>query len=267
MNIAEVEQVYSKNVNQEYRNHKYSHEFLTDLVNQKFKTHPFSQMNLNIEELKLLLADYLAMSVSFPYLQASACGPMILNAIKTNTLIRREVELTSVVGAFLVWDELGGWFNTSMRGYRGLPKILDTNSFHANILRDDLVTLFGEEIQPHFSSDTREYLLALYHRLSHSNDLIRCAAMTSFELHAERMIHELWNSLYRICGIEKNRLRYFMGHVGGSDPAEAYHVKMTEELIGLITQQNSAQFEQVFIESYQLHVDWCQSIHQSAKSA
>lgn len=239
---------------------EFSHDHLASLIEQKFCNHPFGNLTLDRHSFKSLLAEYLAMSMAFPYLQAGSCAAQVLKAIKENKPVRRETELTSVVGAFLVWDELGGWFKTSQRGARGLPDILDTRAVHANILRSDLNLLFDEEIEPHFGEHTQKYLLALFERLSDADDLMRCAIMTSFETHAERMITELWHSLHTAFGIEKKKMRYFMGHVGGPDPAEAYHVKMTESLINLIAKHQEERFIQLFVNCYDLHISWCQSI-------
>jgi len=242
------------------KNSYFSHSVLQDLVESRFPEHPFSNLRETKEQLKGLLSEYLAMSMAFPYIQAGACGPFVLDSIKSNRPIRKEYELTSVVGSFLVWDELGGWFNTVQRGARGLSKILDTRAFHANVLGNDLKNIFGEEIKPNFGPQTQKYLISLQEHLSSSDDIQRCAAMVSFELHAERMITELWESVQKICEVEKNKLRYFAAHVGGDDPAEAYHVKMTESLIEMLTLGKSDHFEKTFLDIYQLHINWCQSL-------
>lgn len=238
----------------------FSHQHIDSIVKQHFPKHPFQNLSGDLLSLKATMSEYLAMSIAFPYLQAGSCAAPVIKAITQNQPIPVEVQMTSVVGAFLVWDEFGGWFKTSMRGARGLPSILDTSAFHANILQSDLLLMFGEEIKPIFGPSTQTYLLSLYEKLSAPDDLIRCATMTSFETHAERMITELWESLYKAIGIEKNKLRYFMGHVGGDDPAEAYHVQMTQRLIDTLAHNNEREFEQAFIDCYGLHVKWCESI-------
>lgn len=237
-----------------------SHGYLSDLVMTQYPKHPFQQMNVSKAEMRSLLAEYLGMSTAFPYLQAGACGPQILDAIQSNRPIKEDFELTSVIGSFLVWDELGGWYNTVQRGVRGLPHILNTKTFHANILKKDLLNLFGEEVNPAFQGETQKYLFALYQRLASDDSLVRVAAMVSFEQHAERMITELWASVQQAFQVEKNQLRYFAAHVGGSDPAEAYHVKMTESLMEKVVGDRTNEFEELFVDSYGLHINWCEAI-------
>lgn len=222
--------------------------------------HPFSNLFLTKEQWKELLAEYLAMSIAFPYLQAGASSKKIFQAINNNEEIDHEFELTSVVASFLVWDEFGGWLSTKNKGNKGLLEILNTKKFHANILRDDLKMIFGSEIKPHFGNHTKNYLIKLYDKLSHQDDLVRLAAMTSFESHAENMITALWQSLYSSLGVEKERLKYFFGHVGGSDPAEAYHVSMTEQLVDLVVKNKKDQYEELFIQNYNLHKGWCSDL-------
>ena len=73
----------------------------------------------------------------------------------------------------------------------------------------------------------------------------------------------LWNSLSGIfTNIEKNDLKYFYGHVGGDDPAESYHVKMTEEMISILADTSEKQntFIEHFKKMYTLHIKWCEDI-------
>lgn len=240
--------------------HELGHDNLSKLIADRFPHHPFHSLRLNKYQLEAIMAEYLAMSSSFPYLQAGSCSKQIIDSITKDRPIRPEVELTSVVGAFLVWDEFGGWLKTAKTGAKGLPGILDTSSFHSNILKSDLSSIFGKEIVPRFGLSTKRYLLDLYRGLSDIDDLSRCAMMTSFEFHAERMIKELWSSLKDSTGCCDEELRYFVGHVGGNDPAEAYHVKMTQKLITTLVGSNVRAFKRAFLECYSFHFDWCHSI-------
>ena len=233
---------------------------LSKLVADGFPHHPFHSLRLNKYQLEDIMSEYLAMSSSFPYLQAGSCSKQIIDSITGDRPIRPEVELTSVVGAFLVWDEFGGWLKTVKAGAKGLPGILDTSAFHANVLKSDLSSIFGKEIMPRFGLSTKKYLLDLYRGLSDTDDLRRCAMMTSFEFHAERMIKELWSSLKDSTGCGDEELRYFVGHVGGDDPAEAYHVQMTEKMMATLVGSNVRGFKRAFLECYGLHFNWCHSI-------
>src|SRR5438067_1417291 len=65
--------------------------------------HPFS-VGLTRSNAERVMANYLAMSVAFPYLQAGAGLPIIQRCIDENRDVESDVELTAVVGAFLTWD-------------------------------------------------------------------------------------------------------------------------------------------------------------------
>ncbi len=54
---------------------------------------------------------------------------------------------------------------------------------------------------------------------------------------------------------------YFSAHVGADDPAEAYHVAMTSNMINRnVTDGDVGAFEQALVSGYQLHLDWCSAI-------
>lgn len=55
--------------------------------------------------------------------------------------------------------------------------------------------------------------------------------MVAFETHAGQMIDALWKSISDLCHLDRDSLSYFRTHVGGADPAEPYHIKMTAESI------------------------------------
>jgi hypothetical protein len=85
--------------------------------------------------------------------------------------------------------------------------------------------------------------------------------MLGFEMHANDMITALWESISTRYQVNKNKLAYFHTHVGGDDPAEAYHVLMTSELIKkLVPEDRNQEFIDMTIEAYQLNYDWCQAL-------
>ena len=174
------------------------------------------------------------------------------------------MELTSVVGNFLCWDETGGHAIIRKNGNKGLVKILDSeNTFHANLLKKDIVKLLGKGILPNYSEATSKYLLNLLRGLESANHIKRCAYMVSFENHAGIMIDALWQSLTNLFKIEKDDLIYFKTHVGGADPAEPYHIEMTEKMVAEIVSLKTDDFADKFLEGYRLHYDWCQSIKEN----
>lgn len=125
----------------------------------------------------------------------------------------------------------------------GVSDILNTDvNFHANILKRDLHTIFGHSVIPKYGENTRLYLENLLENLSSPDAVERCATMVSFELHANQMIVSLWRTLTNTFpGFSKNDLRYFYMHVGGDDPAEKYHVEMTEKMISIIVDDEEKQ--------------------------
>lgn len=221
------------------------HKFLESLM---MKSHPFD--NLIEGNLKNTLANFFAMSQSFPYIQSGTQKKLYDHYIDNNIQIDKPLEITTVVANFLSWDETGGLYVTLRKKMAGISDILQTDKyFHSNYLRDDLVTLFGHAITPLYSDVTKNYLNNLYLNLSNIDAVKRCATMVSFEEHANQMILSLWNSLSGIfTNIEKNDLKYFYGHVGGDDPAESYHVKMTEEMISILA--DTSEKQNTFIEHF-----------------
>jgi hypothetical protein len=223
-------------------------------------THPFSE---EIKEVHLepLLANYLAMSMAFPYIQAGSCSDAILACINNNREMPQDFETSSIVASFLVWDELGGWYKTYKKGNAALPSILDGKAVHANFLKGDLEKLFGHYVTMRFDTPTKNYLLELYKALSSSNVATRCAAMVTFEIHAERMINSLWQTVAKIFNVQKDTLQYFSTHVGGDDPAEAHHVAMTQNMLNALI--SPSMFERFRAESFRLylmHTQWCSEI-------
>ncbi|WP_277185697.1 hypothetical protein, partial [Caballeronia sp. BR00000012568055] len=198
------------------------------------RNHPFRHVSSRAA-LENIFPHYLAMSQAFPYLQAGAQANAVLEAIQSNKAVTRDVEITSVVGNFLCWDETGGAYIIERYGKSGLQSILDTGTwFHSNLLKKDIETLTGTVAIPDFSAPTGPYLTELFAGLGAQSAVVRCAHMVAFELHANAMIDALWESSSRCYGVDRQGLVYFQSHVGGDDPAEAYHVEMTRRMIRLI---------------------------------
>ena len=85
--------------------------------------------------------------------------------------------------------------------------------------------------------------------------------MVAFENHAGIMIDSFWHSLSNLYNINKDSLIYFKVHVGGSDPAEPYHIEMTERMVSKIVQDKKRnEFINEFINAYALNYNWCDSI-------
>lgn len=226
----------------------------------EFPSHPFENLSNEIN-FATLLGDYSAMSQAFPYVINGAQGKIIFDLMEETKLPTRDIEATSVVSTFLSWDEYGGLYPTISHGLKALPKLLEAKWFHSNLLLDDCSNLFGEEFKPQYSEITKKYLKDLHDGFGDVDPVRRIAYMVSFESHAERMITALWNSLDNAFEVDKNELKYFRSHVGGDDPAEAYHVEMTDRLIGdSIPEDRREEFHVAVKEAYRLHIDWCDGL-------
>lgn len=233
---------------------------LDDVVINYFNIHPFSKISQHVDYLAVM-SNYFAMSQAFPYLQAGSQKDLFFHYMEKNEDIPVNIELTTVVGNFLCWDETGGLYPTIALGLKALPKILETRRFHSNLLKSDLETLFKHPVSPSYSETTKKYLISLYDGLSSLCHINRVACMISFEHHANIMIAELWNSITKKFSVEKKQLSYFMLHVGGDDPAEKYHVAMTKNLIDkVILPSEQDSFIDKFKKNYELHYNWCNEI-------
>lgn len=241
-------------------------DYLGDMVKENFPVHPFAD-DINPGDFERMMRNYLAMSQAFPYLQAGAQKRLLFHYMESGLDVPRDVEISSVVGAFLVWDETGGWGATREQGVEGLLSILSTQErFHSNLLKHDLRRIFGKDIKPEYSEETRDYLKELHDGLASVDPVTRCAFMVSFEAHAERMIEGLWGYIARKTGVDKDELRYFSTHVGGDDPAEAYHVSMTTDMIAnLVPLDDEERFVREFINAYAVHSGWCEQIARGAE--
>jgi hypothetical protein len=230
------------------------------LVDAKYAKHPFAD-GITEENFALLIANYLGMSLAFPYLQAGAQYRLIAECIYKDRDVTREIEITSVVGAFLTWDEVGGHAVVKEHGNSGLPRILDTQGFHANLLRSDIKTILGREVRPMFGEDTKDYLKRLEYGLSATDTVTRVAYMVAFEKHAGAMISTLWDAIAALFSVSKEALSYFRIHVGGNDPAEEYHIQMTRRMISeTIAEHDEQRFVDFFEDAYILNHKWCEAI-------
>jgi hypothetical protein len=223
--------------------------------------HPFSNC-ITQENAKKVMSNYLAMSEAFPYIQAAAANSVLEKAIITNQPINENMAKMFAVGAFLSWDEVGGHYLMMSEGKKSLEKILNIKKqFHSKLLEKDLEVLFSEKIKPDYSGPTKDYLFRLRSSLGSTDEIHRCAALIAFELHAGQMIEALWNSLGRIYKIDKDRLTYFRIHVGGDEPAEIYHQKMTEALMNQIVPIRKVDlFFSKFTDEYVRHIKWAEKI-------
>ncbi|MEH1897309.1 MAG: hypothetical protein V7K72_29245 [Nostoc sp.] len=237
------------------------HKEISDILSQKFEVHPFSR-GVTLENLEIVLKNYLAMSQAFPYLQAGSQKELIFDCIDKDTDVNEHIEITSVVGNFLCWDETGGHYILLKHGITGLPIIIDTKQyFHSNLLKKDIQVIFGKVVEPSYSQVTREYLYNLYQGLSSLDSIVRCASMVAFEIHAGQMIDVLWQSISAIFPLQKDSLFYFRTHVGGTDPAEPYHIQMTSRMIEKIVSENQiGDFLKAFENAYALNYFWCRDI-------
>lgn len=231
------------------------------LIENKFGTHPFAN-KVNESNVYSVMSNYIVMSQGFPCVQAGAIYKLFLSSMAQNVSLDKAAELTSAVAAFLVSDEFGVHDTVLHNGNKGLPKILNTeDQFHVNLLKRDTGLIFGDVILPDYSKITTAYLLSLCDGLANPNSVARVAAMVAFEKHASIMIDSLWTSLTSIFSLNKESLSYFRKHVGGDDPAETYHVEMTEKLITyVITKDQITAFLASFEEYYALNFNWCSDI-------
>ncbi|EOH6072345.1 hypothetical protein WS98_12145 [Burkholderia territorii] len=223
--------------------------------------HPFRHVS-SCAALEKIFPHYLAMSQAFPYLQAGAQVHAVLDAIQSNRPVARDVEITSVVGNFLCWDETGGAYVIERYGKQGLQGILDTGKwFHSSLLKNDIERLTGRVAVPNFSVPTGPYLTKLLAGLGAKTALERCANMVAFELHANAMIDALWASTSRCYGVDRQGLVYFQCHVGGDDPAEAYHVEMTRRMIQLLVSDDEIpEFAVRVAQAVSDNVSWCAAL-------
>lgn len=228
---------------------------------EALNNHPFNQLHSR-DQIISLFPHFLGISLAFPYIQAGSQLSLISESIKSNQDIPSHVEITSVVGNFLCWDETGGHYVVEKFGKAGLQNILDTKKwFHSNLLRRDIEILIGRPIIPDFSGPTRNYLLSLIEGLSSIDPVIRCAYMVAFEAHAHTIIESLWTGIKRNFDHDSNELIYFKTHVGGDDPAEAYHIEMVHKMLELIVcKEEESKFQDHAMQALYESLNWSASI-------
>jgi hypothetical protein len=232
---------------------------ITSTIGRDFTPHPFSH-GISGQNVESVLREYLTMSAAFPYIQAGAHHRLISDHLARGEDIAEATELTAAVGFFLCWDEVGGHQTVMEGGRAALPRILETERSHVNMLRGDIKTLLGKELRQGHSRFTRTYLAALEVGLGSPDPVQRVAFMVAFEQHAGTMIEALWRTLTDLFQ-SKERLIYFETHVGGDDPGEAYHVAMTSRMIERVVDEGEKKrFLEEFREAYALNFNWCSAI-------
>jgi hypothetical protein len=237
-----------------------THRELEAMVNEAFGRHPFATA-LDLPRLEKLLPDYLAMSQGFRYVLAAAQKDAFFDAMSENRGVSDKIEMMNSVANFLMWDETGGCDLNLAESKSKLPELLDLRRLHSELLRADAEKLLGHPITPHFSAATHRYLTALYRGLASTDEVVRCAHMVAFELHAGAMIDSLWASIASVTTVPPDELRYFAMHVGGNDPAELYHVEMTQRLIDRVVPASRREsFRASFLDAYAIHVNWCRAL-------
>ena len=233
---------------------------IDEIFNRILNPHPLSY-GITKSNVNQLIADYIAMSEFFPYIQAGAHNTVVNKCLAKGELIPDSCQATSVVGAFLSWDEFGGHYKMLNGGLPALPTILDTSSFHANILKKDIKQISPESLNYTYSPVTQDYLKKLQLGLSSEDPVERVAYMVSFERNAEKMISGLYDSLKILFSLSSQKLAYFEAHVGGDDPAEAYHIETTTRLIaGVVNDASHSQFLDYFSTACYLNREWTEDI-------
>jgi len=231
-------------------------------IDELFPSHPFDS-GISIDNFERVISEYLAMSISFPYIQAGAIYNNYRLTIDENNDINKNVEITSAIGSFLVFDEFGCYAQTQKFGNDGLRNLTNVgHNFHSNLLRRDIETLLGKRVKPVWSDVTNAYLSDLLAALSDQKLNRNIAYMIAFENHANRMIMSLWNAIHLLFNFPKDsKLSYFYGHVGGESPAEAFHVEMTQRMIeDLVPEVDVSQFISSCIKEYTANISWCERI-------
>jgi hypothetical protein len=237
-------------------------EELSGRISERFPDHPFGH-GVTRDNFETVIAEYLAMSIAFPFIQAGALHQTYKAALRARGDIDKNAEITGAVGAYLVWDEVGGHKLTLEKGNLGLLQLPATRrNYHAHWLRQDIRTLLGREVAPHRSAATIRYLDALLEGLSDAHRNRNVAYMIGFECHAQAMISALWGAVRSCFDLPADeRLVYFWGHVGGEEPAEGVHVEMTRMMVAeLVPPDRGEEFIGLCLEAYALNFHWCQAI-------
>jgi len=231
-------------------------------IGERFLDHPFRNA-VNKDNLETVIAEYLAMSIAFPFIQAGAIHETYKAALRAGGDTDKNAEITGAIGGFLVWDEVGGHKLTLEKGNEGLLQLPATRrNYHAHWLRRDIRTVLGKDVQPHRSAATIRYLNELLGGLSDARRNRNVAYMIGFECHAQEMISALWDAVCSSFDLPHDeRLIYFWGHVGGDAPAEAVHVEMTRMMVAeLVPPDTREEFIELCLEAYALNFHWCEAI-------
>ncbi|HEY6434217.1 MAG TPA: hypothetical protein VIZ17_19755 [Acetobacteraceae bacterium] len=241
-------------------------EELSRRIGERFLDHPFRN-GVNKDNFETVIADYLAMSIAFPFIQAGAIHEAFKAALRAGGDTDKNAEITGAIGAFLVWDEMGGHKLTLERGNEGLLQLTATRTnYHSHWLRGDIRAILGKDVQPHRSAATSRYLDELLDGLSDPRRNRNVAYMIGFECHAQEMITALWDAVCSSFDLPQDeRLVYFSGHVGGDAPAEAVHVEMTRKMVAeLVPPDQRDEFIELCLEGYALNFHWCEAIAASS---
>jgi hypothetical protein len=241
-------------------------EELSRQIGEHFPSHPFRN-RVTKDNFETVIADYLAMSIAFPFIQAGALHETYKAALRAKGDTDKNAEITGAIGAYLVWDEVGGHKLTLEKGNIGLLQLPATRrNFHAHWLRKDIRTILGKDVPPHQSAATVHYLDALLGGLSDARRNRNVAYMIGFEYHAAAMIGALWDAVCASFDLPHDeRLVYFWGHVGGHSPAETVHVEMTRMMVAeLVLSERGEEFIELCLEAYALNFHWCEAITASS---
>lgn len=241
-------------------------EELSRRISERFQDHPFRH-GVNKDNFEAVSADYLAMSIAFPFVQAGAIHATYKAALCADGDVLKNAEITGAIGAYLVWDEVGGHKLTLENGNDGLLQLPATRrNYHAHWLRQDIRAILGKDVSPHRSPATIRYLDALFDGLSDARRNRNVAHMIGFECHAQAMIAALWDSVCSSFNLPHDeQLVYFWGHVGGETPAEAVHVEMTQVMVAeLVPPDRREEFIELCLEAYALNFNWCEAITASS---
>ena len=116
---------------------------LSRRISERFPDHPF-RGGVNRNNFETVSADYLAMSIAFPFIQAGAMHETYKAALRAGDDTDKNAEITGAVGAYLVWDEVGGHKLTLENGNEGLLQLPATRrNYHAHWLRQDIRTVLA----------------------------------------------------------------------------------------------------------------------------
>lgn len=231
-------------------------------LQERHPVHPFLE-GIRRDNFEQVAAEFLGLSVSFPYIQAGAIHRSFEHALAASGDADANTEVTSAVGAFLVWDELGGHHAVRQLGDQGLLQLTrPAQLFHSHMLRRDLASLLGRPVQPAYSPATKAYLDGLLDGLSDARGNRNVANMVAFEQHASDALESLWEAVARVFDVPKDeQLAYFHTHVGGDSPAEAVHVELTQRMVDdLVADDARDEFVEHAVQAYDASIRWCRAI-------